>query len=603
MTATGGNKVHTINQLFLHRVRNFPDDVIYTYKHEGTWVDVTWQEYGEKVKEVACAFMAMGSERGERAICLSKNRWEWYYYAMGVVMVGGVIVGIYPTNPPQQCKYIIEHSDARFILLEDQEQVDKILLIWDKLPKLEKAIVIEKFEPRHDPRLISLEEFHGLGEEYSLRNPESYEQRALEASPDEVITFVYTSGTTGPPKAAMISHRHVLKLAEISFQSYGLSHKDKCLEFLPLAHIGGQVVGHYFRLYSRIPGIIGESYYDALYNAWEVEPTTFTSTPRMFEKFYNTVQSRVDDATKFQQCIYRRAMSIGLKIAKLKQNRGPIPLVLRIVHFFSNLLVFRKIRDILGGKIRYVISGGASLSPKIVEFFYGTGVPILEAYGMTETTAWITMNTFDQYRIGSVGRPVQGIEIKIADDGEILCRSPGNCYSYFKDERATKALLDEDGWLHTGDVGTFDDDGFLYITDRKKDILITAGGKNVAPGNIENLLKTSKYISQAMVYGDRKKYLTALITLDEEEISKYARGNHILFKDTKDLTQHFQVYNLIKKEVAEKNKELSSVETIKRFLILREELDEDKGEVTATQKVKRKILAEQYKDQLEALYR
>ncbi len=598
-----GRRFGTINELFLERVANFPNDIIYTYKHHGRWVDVTWQQYGEKTRQVAGALLSLGFKKGEKAICLSKNRWEWYYYAMGVVMARGVIVGIYPTTPAQQCKYIIEHSEARFVLLEDQEQLDKLWSIREALPHLEKAIVIKKIEAQAHPFLIDLGQFSKIGAAYCQKNPGRYKKNAAEAKPEEVITLVYTSGTTGPPKGAIISHQHILRLAEMSITAGKVPLKDRCLEFLPLAHIGGQVVGHYFRIYSRNPGIIGEGYNEALYNAWEVAPTTFTSTPRMFEKFYLNIKSRIDDATRFQQWVYQKALSIGLETARRKEKKELIPLWLKTAHQGSDLLVFRKFRNILGGKIKYVISGGAPLSQTITEFFFAIGVPILEAYGMTETTAWVTMSSLSDYRIGSVGRPIPGVKIKIAEDGEILCSSPGNCYGYFKDEGATKGLIDEAGWLHTGDVGTFDKDGFLRITDRKKDIFITAGGKNVAPGNIENLLKTSKYISQAMVYGDKKKYLVALLTLDIEEISKHARDNRILFTDTKELTQQPEIYNLIKAEVSEKNKALASVETIKAFLILREEFNEDRGEITATQKVKRKILTESYREQLEALYK
>ncbi len=592
----------TINELFLDRVDNFPNDIIYIYKQHGRWLDVTWQQYGEKTEQVAGALLSLGFKAGEKAICLSKNRWEWYYYAMGVVMARGVIVGIYPTTPALQCKYIIEHSEARFVLVEDQEQLDKLWTLRDALPLLEKIIIIKKIGLPDHPFLIGLKQFNEAGAAYSLKHPGRYKKNAVEAKPEDIITLVYTSGTTGPPKGAIISHQHILRLAEMSVSRGGDSRSDRCLEFLPLAHIGGQVVGHYFRIYSQNPGIIGESYNDALYNAWEVAPTTFTSTPRMFEKFYLNIKSRIDDATRFQQWAYQKAISVGLEVARRKEKNKSIPLGLKIAHRAADLLVFRKFRDVLGGKIKYVISGGAPLSPKITEFFFSIGLPILEAYGMTETTAWVTMSSFDDYRIGSVGRPIPGVKIKIAEDGEILCSSPGNCYGYFKDENATKDLIDDAGWLHTGDVGAFDQDGFLYITDRKKDIFITAGGKNVAPGNIENLLKTSKYISQAMVYGDKKKYLVALLTLDVEEISKYARNSRILFTDTKELTQQPEIYNLIKSEVSEKNKDMASVETIKSFLILREEFNEDKGEVTATQKVKRKILTERYREQLEALY-
>jgi len=597
------NNINTVTELFLDRIKRYPQDVVYTYKEEGVWVDVTWQEYGRNVHDLTNALMAAGLKPGEKAVCLSNNRLEWYYYAMSVVMARGVIVGIYPTNPARECKYIIEHSDARFLLVEDQEQVDKVLSILDQVPALEKVIVIEKYEPQKHPLLMALDEFYESGRDYAAENSGQYEQRAREAEPTEVLSLVYTSGTTGHPKGAMLSHQQILGLAEISLKHYGLTRNDLYLDFLPLAHIGGMVVGHYFRLYSRIPAVIAEGWYDAVHNAWEVEPTTFISTPRMFEKFYNNILSKVDDATRFQQLIFKLSLSMGAKIVHLKQNKKPLPLKLKIGYKLADFFVFSKFRDILGGRIRFLVSGGAPLSAKVVEFFHIIRIPILEVFGQTETTAWVSMNGFEEYRIGSVGRPIPGNEIKINEDGEILCRGPGNCLGYYKNEEASRTLVDEEGWLYTGDIGEFDEDGFLFITDRKKDIFITAGGKNVAPGNIENLLKTSKYISQAMVYGDGKKYLVALLTLDEEEVTKHARDNRIIFKDTKELTQKPEIYKLIKKEIDEKNIELSSVETIKNFLVLKEELDEDKEEVTATQKVKRAVLTKKYQKEMEALYR
>ena len=295
-------------------------------------------------------------------------------------------------------------------------------------------------------------------------------------------------------------------------------------------------------------------------------------------------------------------MTVGAELLRCRQEKRVVPFALRIARLIADLFVFRQMRQLLGRRVTYLISGGAPLSRKIIEFFHMIGMPILEAYGMTETTAWVTISSPEAYRIGSVGKPIPGVRIKIAYDGEILVHSPGNCSGYFNDDQATRDLIDEQGWLHTGDVGRFDDEGFLYITDRKKDIFITAGGKNVAPGNIENLMKTSRFINQAVVYGDQKKYLVALITLDEEEITKYARDNRIIFKDVKELSRCSEVYHLIRQEIERKNKELSSVETIKNFWILSEELEEDRGEITATQKVRRNIVNKKYREQMEALY-
>jgi long-chain acyl-CoA synthetase len=592
----------TLIRIFLERVRDRADEVIYTHKFEGKWTPVTWKEYGEKVEEIALALTSLGIQKEDRVAILAKPRWEWYYFHMGILVAGGITIGIYQTDPANQCKYIINHSGARFILAEDQEQADKIISCWDEMPELEWMFLIEKYKPKDHPKIMKLSHLHEIGKREKNLYPLRLEEIVLLAKPDDLVTIVYTSGTTGPPKGAMITHRNVLYVVKKILEVLPFQYTDRILDLLPLAHVGGQIWGSDLHLYSSIPGFIAEDYNEVIYNAWETEATYFVSTPRLFEKFYNRIQIMIDDATWIQRWSYQEALKIGAKVAELRQSKKGLPIFVRILHFFADQLIFRKVRKILGGKIRFVTSGGAPISAKIIEFAEIVGIRFLEAFGMTETLGFTTTNRLDDYRIGSVGKPIPGTNIQIADDGELLIQSPANCLGYWKDPEASEKLL-AGGWLHTGDVGVIDEDGYLFITDRKKDIFITAGGKNVAPGNVENLLKTSKYISQAMIYGDKKKYLTCLLTLDEEEVTKYERDKKIIYKDTKELTQRREIYELIQREVQGINKDLASVETVKRFVILSEELDQDKEEVTATQKVKRKILTEKYKEQLEALYK
>lgn len=596
-----GDGFDTLTKLFLHRMTKQSDQVVYTYKKGGNWIDVTWGEYAEIVKTAAMGFSAMGVVRGDRVAILSDINWEWYYLNMALACIGAITVGIYHTDPPNQCEYILKHSDAVVVFVEDQEQVDKVFEVWANLPVLEKMIVKEKFEQRGDSRCMTLEEFLDLGREAARRAPDLFERALLEAKPDDVVTFVYTSGTTGPPKAAMLSHANALSVGHYMRTFRNMTDRDLSVDFLPLAHIGGQITSQFSRLYTNHKSVIAESWLDAMYNIWEHRPTTFTSTPRQFEKFYNTILSKLDDATWFQRKCYRLGIEVGKKALRHKERHEPIPLMLRFLNWAAKKLVFHNIREMLGGRATRLWSGGAPIAREIVEFFHIIGVPILETYGMTETSGAVTDSSPEECRVGAAGKVYPGMEVMIAEDGEILTRSPGNCKGYFKSPEATAELF-AGGWLHTGDVGEFDEEGFLFITDRKKDIFITAGGKNVAPGNIENVMKTSKYINQCMVYGDRKKYLTAVFTLDEDEIVKYARDNRIVFKDTKELTQLPEIRALIEKEVQEKNKELARFETIKKFIILPEDFDQDKSEITATQKVKRKVVTEKYKDQLEALY-
>ena len=424
--------------------------------------------------------------------------------------------------------------------------------------------------------------------------------------PNDIISFTYTSGTTGNPKAGMFNSKNVITVAKNLPDMLPTYRTDLGISYLPLSHIAERLLGHFIKLYSGYVTVFADSLEDMPYNLRQSGPTIMFGTPRVFEKFYARISIAIKDASLFQKTIYNWALSVGKNYTELKDQGRKPSLWLKLNRILAHFLVYRKIKDMFGGNIRFLLSGAAPISPNIIRYFHWIGLDIYEGYGMTETTGIVTGNKIGKAKIGSVGQALADTEIRIAEDGEICTRCPQNISGYYNNEEATNELLipDEKGdiWLHTGDIGYLDEEGYLFITDRKKDIIITAGGKNVAPQNIENLLKTSPYISLAMVYGDKKPYLTALVTLDEDEIAKFARDKKIMYQDLADLSKKQEVLDLLHHEISGLNRDLASYETVKKFRILEEELDQDKDEVTPTLKVKRKVVIEHYQDLIKEMY-
>jgi long-chain acyl-CoA synthetase len=597
---------NTVPKLFWYQVEHYGEEPTLWWKRGGLWKKISWQEYGNWSRAVGNGLLSQTLKPGDKVSILSQTRVEWVVIDMAIMGIGCITTPIYHSNTPQQVRYILDHSQSRVVFVEDQEQLDKVLSIWETLPHLKMVVVMDKFHAGDRQNVVSLEHFTQQGDQYGQDHPEEFQQRLQAVHPADIISFIYTSGTTGPPKAAMITSENVIAIIRHLPSLLNLRRSDVTMAYLPLAHIAERVVGHFMKLYAGNQTVYAESLEDLPSNLRQTGPTVMFGTPRVFEKFYARILTGIQDATWFEKSIFRWSHRVGKKVAERELNRQKISFGWRVKRYLAHLLIFRKIRDIFGGNIRFMISGGAPIAPNIIRFFYEMGLKIYEVYGMTETTGLLSMNRPGAYKIGSVGKLFPETEINLEEDGEICAHGPQNCQGYYRNEEATRELLttDDSGkiWLHTGDIGYFDEDGFLYITDRKKDLIITAGGKNVAPQNIENLLKTSPYISQAMVYGDRKPYLTALLTLDEDEITKFARDRRILYSDLSDLTKQPEVLNLIRKEVHAKNQELASYETIKKFRILEEELDQDKDEITPTLKVKRKVVTENYRSLLEEMY-
>ena len=599
------NSNETVPTRFLNAVEKWGDRVAMRKKEYGLWHDISWNDYHDQVKSVACALMSMGLEKGDTAAIIGDNCPEWVYADLGIQCCGAATTGVYATNAWQQVEYVVENSDSRFFFVENEEQLDKWLRFKDNVPKLKKVIVwdTEGLRQFKDPMVMTFEELHRSWQSpVAADHPEMFAKRIAEIKPDDLSVLIYTSGTTGPPKGAMLTHGNCIWMGHAITTDNPMGAKDEVMSFLPLCHIFEQlftVLGHitcgYIVNFIESPDTVAE-------NMMEISPTVGYAVPRIWEKYFSAIQIRMSDATRFKRLIFFMALKIGKKRASLKMNFKAVPVYLEVVYQLAYLAVFRKLRERMGfDRIRTAISGAAPIAPEILQFYQSIGVNLVEAYGQTEGTGATTVSRIGRVKFGAVGQPLTGIEVKIADDGEILVKSPGVFKGYFKNPETTAETI-VDGWLHSGDVGELDEDGYLKITDRKKDIIVTAGGKNITPQYIENKLKASVYINDAVIIGDRRKYLTCLIMIDEDNVVKYAQDHKIQFSTYKDLTLHDDIRKLIQDEIKAVNETLARVEHVKKFCILPKKLYEEDGEVTPTMKVKRKFVNEAFCELIDSMY-
>jgi long-chain acyl-CoA synthetase len=551
------------------------------------WVDVSYKQLAETVNQVALGLVDLGIKPGDKVSILSNTRPEWTYSLFGILGSAATCVSIYQTNSPEECHYVLHHSESRAVFVEDQEQLQKIRHVEAELPELELIVVMEPSGDIGDA--ITFEDLCARG---SRRPDSDYEDRLAGIGDDDMCLYIYTSGTTGPPKGCLLTHGNYRRVADM-VETDGVLNEDELIYlFLPLAHAFALLVqfiafdiGSAIAYWEKDPQKI-------IPNLMEVKPTYFPSVPRIFEKIY-TLANSVGDPEEIKQ-----AVEVGFKVRQLEERGEPVPADLRAAFEEGEEKLYQNVRNIFGGRIRQAVTGAAPISKEILEFFYACGVPVMEGYGMTETSTVASSNRPDAFRFGSVGKPLRGVEAKIADDGELLLRGANIFQGYFKNEEATREAL-ADGWLHTGDLGSIDEDGFIYITGRKKDIIITAGGKNITPANLENGLKQNRWISQAVVIGDRRPYLVALITLDPEELPAFAE-QHGLEPD--DVPGSEEMRAEVQAAVDEVNSAVGRVEQIKKFTILPEDLSQPTGELTPTLKVKRNVVNEKFAGEIEALY-
>src|SRR5438874_1165614 len=556
----------TAPELWRDAVRDAPAEPAYLEEEAEGWGPVSWAEAAERVDDLAHGLLARGVRYGDRIAVLSRTRLEWILLDWAVMSIGAVVVGLDPTSSAKECEYILEHCEAVLAFAEDEEQTRKLVSVRGTLPALREVIPFDR-----------LEKLEAEGRLAKHLQPEPVEE-------DDLATLIYTSGTTGPPKGCMLTHRNLVTAATCVVE--GVQRPgDVVLLFLPLAHSYGrlahQAASHrgstvaFVADVTRMPEALAA-----------LRPTVLPAVPRVYEKVHANTLGEIERAGGLRGKIGLWALGVGARASRARREGASVGAVLALQQRVADRLVFAKVRERLGGRLRVGVSGAAPLSTDVMEFFHSLGVPVIEGYGLTETASSATVNEPDDFRIGTVGRPVEGAEVRLADDGEILIRSPSVFAGYYKDPDATAEALTEDGWFSTGDVGEIDEEGFLRITDRKKDLIITAGGKNIAPQNLENALKSSRFVSQALVVGDRRPYVTALVTLDEGELGSSGR-------DPQKLVQEL---------VDDVNRDRTRVEQIKRFVILPRDFSQEEGEVTPTLKLRRRVIHEHFADEIERLY-
>jgi long-chain acyl-CoA synthetase len=582
----------TIADLLPKAAEKFGEHTAARHKVAGEWTDVSFHDVGITVTELALGLIDVGIEKGDRVSLLANTRPEWAYASFAVSSAGGVVVPIYPSNSPSECEWVAGNSESVAIFCEDAKQVAKILEVRDNLPDLRHIIVMEPEGVPEEAGAVSLDELRERGRG---RDKAELEARMESVQPDDPYTFIYTSGTTGPPKGCVLTHRNYRSVLSMA-QERGLlqDEGDVVYLFLPLAHAFALLIQLGAWDTGTTIAYWGGDTKQIIPELSQVQPTYLPSVPRIFEKLYGMVTQHGDPE------LIRQATQVGLKVRELEAAGQPIPPELQEHYAQAEERLFKNVRAAFGGRLREAVTGAAPIAQEILEFFYACGVPVMEGYGMTETATVATSSTPEEHKFGTVGKPLPGVEVKIADDGEILIKGANIFRGYYKNDDASFGAV-EDGWLHTGDLGSLDEDGYLSITGRKKDIIITAGGKNLTPANIENDLKQSRWISQAVMHGDRRPYPVILLTLDEEEIVPWAQQQG-LPADVAALSREPKVHELIQAEVDRANANYAQVEQVKKFAILDHDFSQETGELTPSLKVKRNVVNEKYADLLESLY-
>ncbi len=595
----------TVPQLFLHRVALLGSRIAMRDKDFGVWKPYSWEEYGRSARAIGLALHKMGMARGGRAAITAEVCPEWLFADLGIMGAGGISFGIYPTDAPAQIEYIMNDCQAEFYFAGDDEHLDKILEVRDKIPSLKKIFVfdMEGLHKLKDPMVMSFADLLAIGEEEDRAHPALFDELVAKINPDDTAILVYTSGTTGPPKGAMITHTNILFQLRNNSGILPYTMDDRTLAFLPLCHIAERTFTTFTQLLTGHTVYFAENTEAALDNLREVEPTSFFAVPRIWEKFYSAITVALKDATGLERRSYNWAMRVGLQLADIRIAGDEPPASLIAAHKLADFLVFANIRKRLGiDACRYVLSGAAPISPELIRWYYALGLYMAEGYGQTENTGLATLPMpFGSYKYGSIGKAIPNTEVKLAADGEILIRGPHVFKGYWRKEQKTAETV-RDGWLHTGDVGEMDNEGWFKITGRIKDIIITAGGKNITPSEIENELKFSPYIQDAVVIGDKKKYLTALIMIEHDNAAKYAQDHSVPFSDFASLCQQQEILRLIGGEVEQVNQKFARVEQVKKFRLIERIITPEDDEITATGKLKRSFVSEKYQELIESMY-
>jgi len=588
-----GTKSRTLADLLPRSAEMYAGAEALRFKEGDAWVSRSFAEVGETVRALSLGLIELGVGKGDKVSILANTRPEWTIADFAALSAGATVVPIYQTNSPEECQYVLENSDAKVVVVEDDEQMEKIRAVRDQLPLLEHVI---RMTGTSDDA-ISFTELEARG---ARRDASEWEARWQSVTPEDICTFIYTSGTTGPPKGCVISHGNYRAMLDMVNETSVIEGEDVTYLYLPLAHsfalliqLGSFDLGATIAYWERDPLKI-------MPNLAELKPTYFPSVPRIFEKIYTLATSSMEKEGGIKKAVFDWSIRVGGKVRELERSGRQPGFLLRKQYEFADKKVLSKIRGLFGGKLRLAVSGAAPISPDILRFFDAAGVLVLEGWGMTETSTAATISSPEDFKIGTIGKPFPGCEIKIAEDGEILVKGPNVFQGYYKNEEATRETI-VNGWLHTGDLGSIDAEGFITITGRKKDIIITAGGKNITPANLEGEIKQHPLVSQCVVVGDRRPYLVALVTLDPEEAAAYAK-EHDLPEDPAQLAANGDVREAIEAHLAKVNEKFARVEQVKKIAILPHDLSQENGELTPTLKVKRAVVADKHQDEIEQLY-
>ncbi len=600
-------EANSLPEMFFKQASLRENNIAFEYRIRKSepYRSISWGHLKLIVTEIAYGLLELGLKKNDKVAIISETRYEWSACDIGILSCGGIVVPIYPTLPPEAVKYILQNSECSIAIVENKGQLQKIRGTWDELKNVRYSIVIDDFGdlPENDPRILSLRKIRDKGRHNHQKDPYLLEKFLKEINVNDLATIIYTSGTTGDPKGAMLTHKNILSVVSILPQIFPVAAGYKFLSFLPLSHVFERVVGLHFAIskgftinYCSSIDQIASSLKDSGVDAMLV-------VPRILEKIYSKVDSEIKSFSGLKKQIVNWAFKVAENVLYCKKNKKCFSLFYLfnfLQYFLADVLIFSKIRKKLAPKIKYFISGGAPLSVEVADYFFKIGIPVIEGYGLTETSAPVATNSLKQQKIGTVGKPIPNVEIKIAPDGEILMKGPNIFVGYYKNELNTKEAFD-DGWFKSGDIGEFDNEGNLKITDRKKDIIVNSAGKKIAPQNLENALKTSEYISNIVVIGDKKKYVSALVTLNKEQIIKYAQSRNIQ-ADFRELCKNPIIIKLIDEEIRSKTSSFADYEQIRKFSIIPNDFTIESGEITPTLKVKRKLIESKYKDIIDSMY-
>ena len=592
-----------LSQIFRQQAEKYGDRLAVEKRLKGKWQGWSWKQYYETARAIGLGLYSLGVRKGDRVALLSENRLEWIASDMGIIGIGACSVPIYVTLTAAEVAYIISNSEARLFIAEDQIALRKALDEINKCPALEKIVVMDTEGcDLSDPMILSFAELIRAGREQEAKEPGLFERLTDAIEIEDLATLVYTSGTTGPPKGAMISHRNILAVFEGLDTVVPAYETDVTVPFLPLCHVFERVAGHFYGMKVGITAHYAQSFETIVEDIQTKKPTIILAVPRVCEKIYARIVSQVKEQPAWKQQVFSWATDVGARVGALRERQKPVPPLLNLQHSIAYRLVYRKLNDALGGRVRWMTAAGAPLSREIADFFNASGIFVIEGYGLTETTAPVSLNTIGRYRFGTTGKPLPCNQVRIAPDGEILIKGDNVIKGYWKMPMQTRDVFTPEGWLMTGDIGRLDEEGFLIITDRKKDLIITSGGKNIAPQNIEGLFLKDPLFEHVLVIGDRRHYLTALITLNFTEATRLAGTEGLRFEKPQDLLDRQDFLAIVGQHVAERNQNLARFETIKDYRIVREPFSEKTGELTPSLKLKKKVVMEKYRELIEGMY-